>query len=216
MGIVILLIVVPLVLWPLGGRVLKSYRMFQDRRRSAPQPPPQRPAPADDGWGRRVRMVRRAMATHIRTETRWLLEYERDLAKLLDFPAMIDMRNPLTERFHRAKPHAALTMPGRAHDVADDPEAARRYVEAVEEFVSAFDAAEADAIRRRRSDFSADAQQRFDRAQDALRIAADAATTPGRRRLAYELARLELEDLVVLPPPVRTAIERGIAGEIGR
>ena len=44
---------------------------------------------------------------HDRTDARWL-DYEIDIAKLLDFPLMTDMRDPLTVAFHKARSHADL------------------------------------------------------------------------------------------------------------
>ena len=58
------------------------------------------------------------------------------------------------------------------------------------------------------------ATQRLSRAQSLLRIASDTAATPQERGHAYEVARRELDGLIVLPDSTRAAIERGIAGEI--
>jgi hypothetical protein len=62
--------------------------------------------------------------------------------------------------------------------------------------------------------FSREQQQRLSRAQSLLRIASDTAATSQERGHAYEVARNELDGLIVLPETTRTAIERGIAGEI--
>ncbi len=59
-----------------------------------------------------------------------------------------------------------------------DADLARQYRDAVEEYVTAFDVAESEAIRRRRNDFSRAEQQRLGRAKRALRIASDQAATP--------------------------------------
>jgi hypothetical protein len=69
-------------------------------------------------------------------------------------------------------------------------------------------------MRRRRSDFSSDAQERLERASRLLRVAGDGAATADERRNAYSKAQRELEGLVVLPAVTRAAIERGIAGEL--
>jgi len=151
---------------------------------------------------------------HARTDARWL-EYELDPAKLLDFPLMTDMRDTLTTRFHKAKRRADLLRPARAEDLLDDRDSAAQYLGAVEEYATAFDAAEAEAVRRRRTDFSAEQQQRLARAQSLLRVASDDGATSQERQRAYELAHRELEGLIALPAPTRAAIERGIAGEIG-
>lgn len=157
--------------------------------------------------------IMRTVREHDRTETRWL-DYEIDVSKLLDYPLMTDMRDPLTQRFHRAKLRADLLRPADAGDLLSDSAAARQYLEAVEEYVTAFDVAEAEAIRKRRSGFSRDEQQRLSRAHGAMRIATDSAATPQERERAFDVARRELEGLVVLPERTRAAIERGIAGEL--
>jgi hypothetical protein len=161
-----------------------------------------------------LRAITRTVKEHDRTDTRWL-DYELDVTKLLDYPLMTDMRDPFTQRFHRAKLRADLLRPGDAADLVDDSDAARDYLDAVEEYVTAFDVAEAEAIRKRRSTFSRDEQQRMSRAHSALRIATDTAATPQERERAFDVARRELDGLVVLPERTRAAIERGIAGELG-
>jgi hypothetical protein len=174
-------------------------------------------APATSANGNssgRWRAITRAVKEHDRTDTRWL-DYELDVTKLLDFPVMTDMRDPFTERFHRAKLRADLIRPAKAEDLLDDREAAREYLAAVEEYVSAFSVAEAEAIRRRRNDFSRVEQQRLTRALSLLRVATNSAATPQERESAYDLAGRELDGLVVLPERTRAEIERGIAGELG-
>jgi hypothetical protein len=159
------------------------------------------------------RAISRTVKEHDRTDTRWL-EYELDIGKLLDYPLMTDMRNPLTERFHRAKLRADLLRPAKAEDLVGDSDAARDYLDAVENYVTAFDVAESEAIRRRRNDFTKAEQQRLTRARSALRMAVDSAATPQERERAYALASRELDGLIVLPERSRAAIERGILGEL--
>jgi hypothetical protein len=159
------------------------------------------------------RAVGKLLAEHGRTDERWLA-YEVDVAKLLDFPLMTDLRNPLTVAFYNAKRHADLLRPERAEDLLNDRAAQLDYRDAVHEYVSAFEIAEAEAIRRRRSDFSDDDQQRLARAQHLLQLAQDAAATPQERQTAYARATKELDGLLVLPAPVRVSIERRIAAAI--
>jgi hypothetical protein len=47
------------------------------------------------------REMTKVIDRHNRTDARWL-DYEIDIAKLLDFPLMTDMRDPLTIAFHKA------------------------------------------------------------------------------------------------------------------
>jgi hypothetical protein len=159
------------------------------------------------------RELTKVLERHDRTDARWL-DYEINIAKLLDFPLMTDMRDPLTMAFHKAKSHADLLRPDRVEDILGDRAAQLEYREAVHEYVSAFDIAESEAIRRRRSDFSAEAQERLERAQHLLRLASDDGATPQERRSAYARAQKELDGLIVLPATTRASIERKIAGEI--
>jgi hypothetical protein len=157
--------------------------------------------------------IKRVIEEHSRTDARWL-EYELDFAKLLDFPVMTDMRNPVTMAFHKAKLKADFLRPVKAEDLLDDRQAAEQYLAAVQEYVTAFNVAEAEAIRRRRSEFAQHGQHRIARAQSLLRVASDTAATSQERQQAYDLARKELDGLVVLPPATQARIERGISGEI--
>jgi hypothetical protein len=208
----LLIIVVPLVGVIIAGR--KAWTAAQGRQAAdaetitAPHPP------ATNSKSAQWRAISRAVKEHDRTDTRWL-DYELDVTKLLDFPVMTDMRDPLTVRFHRAKLRADLIRPGKAEELLDDREAAREYLDAVEEYVSAFSVAEAEAIRRRRNDFSRVDQQRLTRALSLLRVATNSAATPQERESAYDHAGRELDGLVVLPERTRAEIERGIAGELG-
>jgi hypothetical protein len=203
----LLIVIVPIVGVIYGGyRAVSKVRERTDVDESTA---PQRTNTTAQ-WQAIMRMVRE----HDRTDTRWL-DYEIDISKLLDYPLMTDMRDPLTQRFHRAKLRADMLRPADAGDLLGDGESARQYLDAVEEYVTAFDVAEAEAIRQRRSRFSREEQQRLSRAHGAMRIATDSAATPQERERAFDVARRELEGLVVLPERTRAAIERGIAGELG-
>jgi hypothetical protein len=205
----LLIVILPLIGLIYGGfKAVSKFREQSDDAQSVEAGGPQRTTKSAQ-WQAIVRTVRE----HDRTDTRWL-DYEIDITKLLDYPLMTDMRDPLTERFHRAKLRADLLRPADAGDLLDDSVAARDYRDAVEEYVTAFDVAEAEAMRRRRSGFSREEQQRLSRAHSTLRIATDTAATPQERERAFEVARRELEGLIVLPERTRAAIERGIAGEL--
>jgi hypothetical protein len=159
------------------------------------------------------REMTKVLERHNRIDARWL-DYEIDIAKLLDFPLMTDMRDPLTIAFHRARSHADWLRPDSVDDILGDRNAQLEYRDAVGEYAAAFDVAESEAIRRRRSDFSAEAQERLARAQHLLRLASDGGATPHERQSAYARAQKELAGLLVLPATTRASIERKIAGEI--
>lgn len=159
------------------------------------------------------RTLAKLLKTHERTDAQWL-DYEVDIAKLLDFPLMTDLRNPLTVAFHKAKRQADLLRPERPEDLVGDRDAQIEYRDAVYEYVSAFEIAEAEAIRRRRSDFSADDQSRMQRAQHLLHLAQDEAATYQERQNVYARAQKELDGLIALPAPARVSIESRIARQI--
>jgi hypothetical protein len=211
-----------LMLAPVAGVVIvgiKAWQAFQraahtqpsiegddDVAASAAQRTPTSPAAQ---W----RTITRTLDEHARTDTRWM-DYELDADKLLDFPVMTDMRDPLTAAFHKAKLRADLLRPSKAEDLIDDRASAAQYLAAVEDYTTAFNTAEAEAIRRRRSDFSRDGQQRIARARSLLNVASDPGASQNEREQAYELACKELDGLIVLPSTTREGIERGIAGQI--
>ncbi|MGA8332002.1 MAG: hypothetical protein WB777_22310 [Mycobacterium sp.] len=212
MGLLFRLIELLLVVAPLAGVIIAAMRAFSRGKPSGEQseePGPARTANHAAQWRSLIRIVQE----HDRTDTRWL-EYELDHAKLLDWPLMTDMSNPFTVAFHKAKLRADFLRPAKAEDLLDDPDAAERYLAAVEEYVTAFNVAESEAKRKRRSDFSQDEQQRIQRAQSLLRVATDSAATQQERQSAYDLARRELDGLLVLPTATQAGIERGISGEL--
>ncbi|MFZ0832442.1 MAG: hypothetical protein WAM92_05040 [Mycobacterium sp.] len=216
MGIVFRLLEFWWVILPVAGAIaagVRAWRGGTDRQSPRPaEPDSSRTARRQAAYRRELTRVIRE---HDRTDARWLT-YELDAAKLLDFPQMTDMRNPLTLAFHKAKLNAQFLRPESIDDIVDDPDAQQQYCDAVRDYVTAFDVAESEAIRRRRTDFSSEQQQQLARAQHLLRLAADPAATPQERQRAYERAEAELEGLIALPAPTRAAIERRVIGEIDR
>ena len=206
-----------IVVLPLVGMVVAAVKAFGavQRRASEPQAADV-PAPTEQPANNRAaqwRSLRRVIEEHGRTDARWL-EYELDFAKLLDFPLMTDMRDPLTIDFHKAKLRADFLRPVKAEDLLDDRDTAAQYLAAVQDYATAFNIAEAEAKRKRRGDFSRAGQQRIARAQSLLRVASDSAAAPQERQNAYELARKELDGLIVFPTVTQASIERGISGQL--
>jgi hypothetical protein len=192
-----------------GERRLERYRIKQQTKVAVAQAAGQ--GRTNEAANRRE--MARVLDEHSRTDAKWL-EYEIDVAKLLDFPMMTDMRNPLTVGFHRAKRRADLLRPETVDDLMGDRDAQLEYRDAVADYVSAFDIAEAEAIRRRRSDFSSEDQERIQRAQHLMRLATDSGATPQERQSAYGHARKELDGLIALPVMTLASIEQKIAREL--
>ncbi|MDN4644412.1 hypothetical protein [Arthrobacter sp. PsM3] len=154
--------------------------------------------------------VRQLMESHDAVNRRWLA-YELDVGKLIDFPVMTDVREPLTVAFLRAKRQADGLRPRAAEDISTAA-ALAEYREAVHSFELAFDVAEREARRIRDSNFTGPERERLATARKLLRIASDAAATPAERQTAYKRARRELDGLIVLPDATLAALEEKIAG----
>lgn len=153
----------------------------------------------------------RVVAQHDAVDTRWF-GYETDLATILDYPMMVDMREQLTVEFHKAKRRADLLRP----DSPDAIDGVEEYRDAVHTYAGAFDVAEQEAKRRRRGDFDPMEQERLARAQRLLAIALDGGATGAERQQAYQRARKELDGLIDLPRPATVALERQVQAAIER
>lgn len=157
------------------------------------------------------RELEKAKAAHDAVDVRWF-GYETDLATILDYPMMVDMREPLTVGFHKAKRRADLLRP----DSPDEVDGVEEYRDVVHEYAAAFEVAEQEARRRRRGDFDPMEQERLARAQRLLSVALDGAATGPERRQAYERARKELDGLLTLPVPATIALERQVQAALER
>lgn len=158
--------------------------------------------------------VAKAMDAHDAVNRRWL-DYELDVGKLIDFPMMTDVREPLTVAFLRAKRDADALRPVTAAEVTaksrwDD------YRNAVNAFDVAFGVAEQEAKRIKDTAFTEPQRQRLSTARKLVNIAENEAASPAERQTAYKRARHELEGLIVLPDITIAALEQKVATMIDR
>jgi hypothetical protein len=160
----------------------------------------------------RLRDTEKLMADHHAVNARWL-DYELDVAKLIDYPMMSDVREPLTVAFLRAKRTADGLLPVTAAEITTD-ERLREYREAVRAFEVAFDIAEREARRIRDHHFSGPERLRLNTARRLLTIAVDRAATPAERQLAYSRARKELDGLLALPAEALAVLQRQVNPEL--
>ncbi|MET3164075.1 MULTISPECIES: hypothetical protein [unclassified Arthrobacter] len=154
------------------------------------------------------------MSAHDAVNRRWL-DYELDVGKLIDFPLMTDVREPLTVAFLRAKKAADGLRPAKPEEITTAARLAE-YRTAVHGFELAFDVAEREAKRIKDSNFTGPERQRLATARKLLNLALDNAATPAERQTAYRRARRELDGLIVLPEATVAALEEKIAGQLGR
>ena len=152
------------------------------------------------------------VAAHNAVNRRWL-DYELDVGKLIDFPVMTDVREPLTVAFLRAKREADGLRPAKPEEITTAARLAE-YRAAVHSFELAFDVAEREAKRIKDHNFTGPERQRLATARKLLNIASDNAATPAERQTAYKRARRELDGLIVLPEATLAALEEKIAGQL--
>lgn len=152
--------------------------------------------------------VEALMEAHDAVNQRWL-DYELDVGKLIDFPMMTDVREPLTVAFHRAKREADALRPARADAVSAARSA--EYRAAVNNYEVAFTMAETEARRVKAGSFSEKERQRLATARKLITIAVDNAATPNERQTAYRRARRELDGLIVLPDRAVNLLEEHVA-----
>lgn len=158
------------------------------------------------------RDVRHVERMHDEIDRKWL-SYELDAAKLIDYPTMTDVREPLTVAFLRAKREADSLRPEEPSEVSAEDLAA--YRSAVTSYDVAFQVAETEARRVRASGFSAEERQRLSTARKLVTMVVDDAATAAERQTAYRRARRELDGLIVLPDATITSLEEKAAGAIG-
>ena len=114
--LIVRLVELLIVIVPVIGLIYGGYKAVSKVRERADDAPHGRGAArpeADQQRRRSWQAIKRTVREHDRTDTRWL-DYEIDVSKLLDYPLMTDMRDPLTQRFHRAKLRADLLRPADA------------------------------------------------------------------------------------------------------
>lgn len=152
--------------------------------------------------------VEALIAAHDAVNKRWL-DYELDVGKLIDYPMMTDVREPLTVAFLRAKRDADALRP----TTSDSLSAARcaEYRAAVNNYDVAFSVAESEARRLKSSSFSEKERQRLTTARKLVTIAVDDAASPAERQTAYRRARRELDGLIVLPDAAVNRLEEQVA-----
>lgn len=153
--------------------------------------------------------VAKVKAEHDSVNKRWL-SYELDVGKLIDFPMMSDVREPLTVAFLRAKRDADALRPLEGDEISaksrwDD------YRNAVNAFAVAFDVAEKEAHRIKDSAFNDAERARLGTARKLVNIAEDNAASPAERQTAYKRARKELDGLIVLPDVTIASLEQKVA-----
>lgn len=171
---------------------------------SGPQPIT-KPSPIPD-------QLEKLFVAHDDVTHRWL-EYQLDVAKMIDFPAMSDGRQPLTASFIKAKRVADNARPVSA-TAKVSPDDIAAYRAAVTDYEVAFDLAERDARRQSTSGLSDAERKRLATAKQLLATATDPSATPAERQSAYRRVRVELDGLLSLSDEAVERLEKKVALEL--
>ena len=161
----------------------------------------------------RVGEVEAVIATHDAVNRKWL-DYELDVGKLIDFPMMTDVREPLTVAFLRAKREADALRPTEPASL--DSADFTAYRSAVTNYDVALQIAEAEARRLKDTAFTGPERQRLARARKLISLALDNAASAAERQTAYRRARRELDGLIVLPETAVASLEAKVARAIDK
>lgn len=145
----------------------------------------------------RVATLDRIMAEHDAVNARWL-DCELEITKLIDFPLMTDVREPLMVAYLKAKRLADSVRPNEEDRPAVSAEGIERYRAAVADYGVSFDLAEAEAHRVKDRDFTEGERERLERARQLMTLSVDRAASPAERQQAYTRARKELDGLLSL------------------
>lgn len=207
------------LVFPLGGVVggwVKGYDRWSDRRRKDRirilELQREQRGHVEQVARAEQEDIDRVLALHDRVDERWF-HYEMDLATIIDFPVMVDMREPAVRAFHEAKAEADALRPADP-DVLHDARRLSEYRAAVNAYSVAFEAAEREARRRRISDYSDVERGALTRARKLIALADNPGATYAERQAAYRRAIDELQGIIVVPTRAATAIESRIAGAL--
>lgn len=165
-----------------------------------------------DRKARIERSWQETFALHDEVFRRWS-EYELDVAKLIDYPLMTDLREPHTVAMIKAMRTAGRLRPdtaaGHPHEAAGSD-----YGHAVRAFEEDFLIAEAEAKRVKRGHFSPEEQERLQTARQLLNVAGNDASSPAERQGAYKQLRKAVDGLIAIPDKALAALEA--RGELRR
>lgn len=195
-------------------RFLASGRWTEEERRGEQRSLRARLSHRRESAARNQQAWAEALALHDEIFARWS-EYELDLAKLIDYPVMSDLREPRTMAMIKAMRAAQRLRPDDADAEARSAPAVE-YANAVQEFEETFLVAEDEAKRIKHGHYTAAEQERLTTARQLLNLAADEASSPNERQNAYLQLRKTVDGLLQLPQKAVAALEgraRGSAAD---
>lgn len=149
------------------------------------------------------------MDNHNRIRAEWM-SYETDLLKIIDYPMLTDMSEPVTVELHKALKNANMHSPKGMKGLDRIPFANSEYAVAVAELDTAWQVAESKAKLANWNSFTQDEQKRLQRAKDLLNLAMNSGATSSERQVSYKAAMKTLKGLINAPAKTILAIEENI------
>lgn len=146
------------------------------------------------------------MSRHNAVRKAWA-SYETDMVKIIDFPLMNDMKEPVVAQLHGALRKAQQLEPSSIKVVAHVPYATSPFAAAVQELEIAFESSEREAKKIAWSKFTHEERKNLAKAKDLLSLAMDTGASASERQIAYKRVIKELEGLVSIPSQAMLAIE---------
>lgn len=146
------------------------------------------------------------MDNHNRIRSEWMT-YETDLLKMIDYPMLTDMGEPVTIELHKALKNAVMHSPKSLKGLDRVPFADSDYAKAVSELDTAWHVAESKAKLANWSKFDKEEQKNLQRAKDLLNLAMDSGATPSERQISYKAAMKALKGIINAPEKTILAIE---------
>ena len=143
---------------------------------------------------------------HAKIRSEWMA-YETDILKIVDFPLLSDMSEPVTIKLHEALRNAVMHEPKNVNAMRNIPFETSSYNTAVTELDTAFRAAESKARLSSWNKFTMEEKKRLQRAKDLLALALNGASTPSERQAAYKQAIKSLQGLIEVPKATILALE---------
>lgn len=146
---------------------------------------------------------------HNRIRSEWMA-YETDLLKMIDYPMLTDMAEPVTIELHKALKNAILHSPKGMKGLDRIPFASSEYAAAVSDLDTAWQVAESKAKLANWSKFDLEEQKRLRKAKDLLNLAMNSGATGSERQVAYKAALKTLKGLIHAPEKTLLSIEEKI------
>jgi len=135
-------------------------------------------------------------------------EYELDILKVLEYPAVTNMNVPATFEFHKAMRKASHYLAETDSITSDE---VKEFGEAILDVEHRFEVMISEAKRLKWNEYTEKERVSLQMAQSLLAIAINSASSPHERQIAYKRLMKEVEGIIVLPEKSIAELEAKIS-----